>query len=145
MWPNLLRWHKHQFVAQTCVETRQMSSVWQIHYDFLSATLSPKSRGFRSAKMRGAFVSPKAVAVAARAQVAWIIVNNNRKQWIAARSGALQTRDRYGPSSWRSRISDAPLADARAASHPGHAADSGVSCYPSHDFKQPISFPRRMS
>src|SRR5215831_8254200 len=39
----------------------------------------------------------------------------------AARSGALQTRDRYGPSSWRSRISDAPLADARAASHPGHA------------------------
>jgi hypothetical protein len=41
----------------------------------------------------------------------------------AARSGALQTRDR-GPSSWRSRISDALLADARAASHPGHAADS---------------------
>jgi hypothetical protein len=27
----------------------------------------------------------------------------------AARSGALQTRDRYGPSSWRSRISGAPL------------------------------------
>src|SRR6201989_2682026 len=33
----------------------------------------------------------------------------------AARSGALQTRDRCGP--WRSRISGAPL---RAAPHPGH-------------------------
>jgi hypothetical protein len=36
--------------------------------------------------MRVAFVSPKSVAVPGRAQVAQIIVNNNRKQWIAARN-----------------------------------------------------------
>src|SRR5262249_5430556 len=38
----------------------------------------------------------------------------------APRSGALQTRDRSSP--WRSRISDAPLRCACAASHPGHTS-----------------------
>jgi hypothetical protein len=41
---------------------------------------------------------------------------------MSAANGALQTRDRYGP--WRSRISDAPLANARAAPRPGHAIAS---------------------
>src|SRR5262249_28993254 len=122
MWPNLLRWHKHQFVAQTCVETRQMSSVWQIHYDFLSATLSPKSRGFRSAKMRGAFVSPKAVAVAARAQVAWIIVNNNRKQWIAARKRLLQPEvGSPHDAAFHLTISNSPSRSRGACLRPGFA------------------------
>src|SRR5262249_14160107 len=75
-----------------------MSSVWQIYYDFLSATtklLSPKSlASFR--QMRVAFISPKSVAVPVRAQVARFIVNNNRKQWIAARSRLLQPQ--VGPS-----------------------------------------------
>jgi hypothetical protein len=56
-----------------------MSSVWQIYYDFLSATtklLSRKSRWLRFAKMRIAFVSPKSAAVPVRAQVARFIVNN---------------------------------------------------------------------
>jgi hypothetical protein len=41
-------------------------------------------------------------------------------QHEAQRNGALQTRDRSSP--WRSRISDAPLRCARAASHPGHTS-----------------------
>jgi hypothetical protein len=57
----------------------------------------------------------------------------------AKRSGALQTRDRYGP--WRSRISDASLASARAASHPGHVTAPLASL--SHNVKQPYSTQRR--
>jgi hypothetical protein len=60
----------------------------------------------------------------------------------AKRSGALQTRDRSSP--WRSRISDAPLAAARAASHPRHA-DLGRIRHPYLLVKQPTSFPRRIS
>jgi hypothetical protein len=56
----------------------------------------------------------------------------------AARSGALQTRDRSSP--WRSRISVAPLAAARAASHPGHASLGRIR-HPYSLVKQPISFP----
>jgi hypothetical protein len=44
---------------------------------------------------------------------------------FAGYGDALQTRDRYGASSWRSRISDASLADARAASRPGHTNSLG--------------------
>jgi hypothetical protein len=47
--------------------------------------------------------------------------------------------DRYGP--WRSRISDAALASARAASHPGHVTAPLAS--QSHDVKQPYSTQRR--
>src|SRR5262245_42451278 len=39
---------------------------------------------------RVGFVSPKSVAVPVRAQVARVIVNNNRKQWIGARKRLLQ-------------------------------------------------------
>jgi hypothetical protein len=55
----------------------------------------------------------------------------------AARSGALQTRDRS--SLWRSRISDAPLALARAASHPGHTSLGRVR-HPYSLVKQPVFF-----
>jgi hypothetical protein len=101
MWPNLPRWHKHQFVAQTCVETRSMSCVWQIYYDFLSATTKFAFAKIALASFRQmcvAFVSPKSVAVPGRAQVAQIIVNNNRKQWIAARNRLAQPQ--VGSFAW---------------------------------------------
>jgi hypothetical protein len=66
---------------------------------------SPDNRWLRFAKTAIGFVLPKCTSLSCPGR-------------SAARSGALQTRDRS--SLWRSRISDAPLADARAASHPGH-------------------------
>src|ERR1700745_1850997 len=50
-------------------------------------------------------------------------------QHEAQRNDALQTRDRYGLR--RSRISDAPLRCARAASRPGHviASDAFVALF----------------
>src|SRR5215472_1332762 len=64
-----------------------MSSVWRIYYDFLSATtklLSPKSlASFRQNAL--AFISPKAVAVPVRAQVARFIVNNRPETMVRSR------------------------------------------------------------
>ncbi len=58
----------------------------------------------------------------------------------AARSGALQTRDRFGP--WRSRISDAPLRwRSRCVASGTHDTD-GHSSFLSHDLQQ-HTLPRR--
>jgi len=61
----------------------------------------------------------------------------------AKRNGALQTRDRR--SLWRSRISDASLRFARAASHPGHAiASDAFGALFTFQTAQIFSFPRRV-
>jgi hypothetical protein len=58
----------------------------------------------------------------------------------AARSGALQTRDRFGP--WRSRINDAPLRwRSRCVASGTHDTD-GHSSFLSHDLQQ-HTLPRR--
>src|SRR6516165_1767012 len=110
-----------------------MSSGWQIYYDFLSATtklLSPKSRWLRFAKMRVAFVSPKSVAVLVRAQVAQIIVNNNRKQWIAARNRLLQPQ--VGPALGSTTLSalGSFRQNAPRSRVPGTAQHEVVRCRP---------------
>jgi hypothetical protein len=59
----------------------------------------------------------------------------------AQRSGALQTRDRYGP--WRSRISGAPLHFVTRCTASGTRVTPVASL--SHDVKQPYSTQRRTS
>src|SRR5262249_38552309 len=71
---------------------------------------------------RVGFVSPKSVAVPVRAQVARVIVNNNRKQWIGARKRLLQPEVGSSFSVISiSRFQTAHLVPAAHFLHPGFA------------------------
>jgi hypothetical protein len=102
----------------------------------------PDDRWLRFAKMPVGFVSPKCISLACPGR-------------SAARSGALQTRDRF--SLWRSRISDAPLRwRSRCVASGTHDTDDpciflffcgfGIFHPRSHDLKHThtSSFPRRI-
>src|ERR1700730_2123435 len=87
----------------------------------------PPSRGRPDGEMVLGFVSPKCAALSCPGR-------------SAARSGALQTRDRSSP--WRSRISGAPLHFVTRCTASGTRDTDGHSSFLSHDLQQ-HTLPRR--